>query len=51
MAVLDPAVTVREDVARLRRAPELTPAIENIVIGGYAYDLKTGLITTAVEPS
>lgn len=51
MAVLEPAKTVREDVAKLRSAPELAPSIESIRIGGYVYDLQTGRVTTAVEPS
>jgi carbonic anhydrase len=51
MAVLDPTRTVREDVERLRIAPELADSINNIKIGGYAYDLRTGLITTVVDPS
>jgi carbonic anhydrase len=50
MAVLDPAKTVREDVDKLRAAPELKPEIENVRIGGYAYDLETGIVTTIVEP-
>jgi carbonic anhydrase len=51
MAVLDPAETVVEDVQKLHSAPELQPTIGNVKIGGYAYDLKTGEITTVVEPS
>jgi carbonic anhydrase len=50
MAVLDPAKTVAEDVQKLRSAPELQPTIGNVKIGGYAYDVKTGEITTVVEP-
>ena len=50
MAVLDPAKTVREDVALLRAAPELASSIHNLKIGGYAYDLKTGLVSTVVDP-
>lgn len=50
LAVLDPYRSVREDVERLRAAPELAPGIEHINIGGYAYDLKTGVVTTVVEP-
>ena len=50
MAVLDPAKTVAEDVQKLRAAPELQPTIDNVEIGGYVYDLKTGKITTVVEP-
>jgi carbonic anhydrase len=50
MAVLDPTKTVRGDVALLRAAPELKPGIEHVRIGGYAYDLETGIVTTIVEP-
>jgi carbonic anhydrase len=50
MAVLDPARTVAEDVQKLRAAPELQPTVDNVRIGGYVYDLKTGKITTVVEP-
>jgi carbonic anhydrase len=51
MAVLDPPTTVRADVELLRNAPELAGSVENFKIGGYAYDLETGIITTVVEPS
>ncbi|GAA1894632.1 carbonic anhydrase [Streptantibioticus ferralitis] len=50
MAVLDPAETVRHDVALLRAAPELAFSSYNFKIGGYSYDLKTGLVTTVVAP-
>ena len=50
MAVVDPARTAAEDVQELGSAPELQPTINNIKIGGYVYDLKTGEITTVVEP-
>ncbi|MFB6780989.1 carbonic anhydrase [Streptomyces sp. NPDC056352] len=50
MAVLEPSKTVQKDIAKLRAAPELAPAIGNIKIGGYAYDLGTGKITTVVQP-
>lgn len=50
LAVLDPYKTVREDVERLRGAPELSPGIEQVRIGGYAYDTKSGVVTTVVEP-
>ena len=50
MAVVDPAKTVAEDVQKLRSAPALQPTIGNVKIGGYVYDLKTGTITTVVEP-
>ena len=51
MAVLDPAKTVREDIELLRAAPELAPSIHDLKIGGYTYDLATGLVTTVVNPS
>lgn len=51
MAVLDPATTVREDVALLRTAPELASSIHHFKIGGYAYDLTTGLVATIVDPA
>jgi carbonic anhydrase len=51
VAVLDPAKTVAEDVQKLHSAAELQPTIGNVKIGGYAYDLKTGKITTVVEPA
>jgi carbonic anhydrase len=50
LAVLDPHASVRDDVERLRTAPELRPGIEHIKVGGYAYDLDTGVVTTVVEP-
>ena len=49
-AVLDPAETVRRDVDKLLSAPELRPGIENVLVGGYAYDLASGKLTTIVEP-
>ena len=51
MAVLDPSASVRTDLELLRTAPELAGSIEKLKIGGYAYDLGTGLITTVVDPS
>jgi carbonic anhydrase len=50
MAVLEPAKTVAEDVEKLRTAPELQPTIGKVKIGGYTYDLHTGIITIIVEP-
>jgi carbonic anhydrase len=41
---------VAEDVQTLRSAPELQPTIANVKIGGHVYDVKTGKITTVVEP-
>jgi carbonic anhydrase len=51
LAVLDPAATVRADIEKLRRAPELASSIDRIAIGGYAYELATGRATTVVEPT
>jgi carbonic anhydrase len=51
MAVIDPAKSVEEDVRKLRAAPELQPTINNVKVGGYAYDLKTGKVTTVIEPA
>ena len=42
LAVLDPADTVPGDVQRLRDAPQISPKIK---INGYAYDVRTGLVT------
>jgi carbonic anhydrase len=50
VAVVHPAQTVAGDVQKLRSAPELQPTIGNVKIGGYVYDLETGVITTVVEP-
>ena len=51
MAVLDPAATVRHDVGLLRKAPALARSVDKFKIGGYAYDVKTGLLTTVVPPA
>lgn len=51
LAVLEPATTVAQDIEKLRTAPELQPTIKNVKIGGYSYDIPSGLITTVVEPS
>jgi carbonic anhydrase len=50
MAVVDPAKTVEDDVQKLRTTPELQPTIKNVKVGGYAYDLGSGKITTVVAP-
>jgi carbonic anhydrase len=47
-AVVDPAVTVRTDVARLLSSPKVQPEIS---VSGHVYDLDTGLVTTIVGPS
>lgn len=44
-AVVDPAATVRSDVDRLRSAAAISP---RIAISGHVYDVKTGLVETAV---
>jgi carbonic anhydrase len=45
LAVLDPAVTVRYDVEKVLAAP-VVPA--GLKVSGFAYDVKTGLVTTVV---
>jgi carbonic anhydrase len=45
LAVLDPAATVRTDVAVLRAYPNLSP---RVAVSGYAYDIATGLLTEVV---
>lgn len=44
--VLDPARTVRTDVARVLWAQEIPP---NVQASGHVYDVGTGLITTIVD--
>jgi carbonic anhydrase len=51
MAVLDPTKSVRDDIALLNSAPELAGSRDRFRIGGYAYDLKTGRVTTVVDPT
>ena len=50
MAVLDPAKSVHEDIELLKSAPELAGSIDRFQIGGYAYDLATGLVSTVTPP-
>jgi carbonic anhydrase len=45
LAVLDPARTVRADVATLLAYPNLSP---RVAVSGYAYDITTGLLTEVV---
>ncbi|HEX3752661.1 MAG TPA: carbonic anhydrase [Streptosporangiaceae bacterium] len=45
LAVLDPAVTVPVDVAKVLEAPQVSGRIR---VTGLAYDVKTGLVTTVV---
>jgi carbonic anhydrase len=47
LAVLDPAVTVPEDVEKILNAPQVPP---KVTVSGYSYDVKTGLVTTVVPP-
>ena len=47
LAVLDPTQTVREDVERIRAAPQVSP---RITVSGHVYDVTTGLVETVVEP-
>jgi carbonic anhydrase len=48
LPVTDPADTVRADVERLRRAPQVSSAI---TVSGHVYDVGTGLIRTVVDAS
>jgi carbonic anhydrase len=45
-AVLDPAVTVRSDVDRLRSAAAISP---RIAVSGHVYDVVTGVVETAAS--
>jgi carbonic anhydrase len=47
LAVLDPAVTVPVDVEKIVETPQVSAGIK---VSGYAYDVKTGLVTTVVPP-
>lgn len=42
-AILDPAVTVRTDVERIRSAPAISP---RVTVSGHVYDVATGLVQT-----
>jgi carbonic anhydrase len=44
-AVLDPAATVRSDVARVRAAATISPRVS---VSGHVYDVTTGLVQTIV---
>jgi carbonic anhydrase len=45
-AVLDPAATVKTDVARLRSATAVSP---RITVSGHVYDVVTGLVETVID--
>jgi carbonic anhydrase len=47
LAVLHPATTVPADVEKIISAPQVSPKIK---VSGFAYDVKTGLVTTVVAP-
>jgi carbonic anhydrase len=47
LPVLDPVVTVRTDVERLLLDPRISP---RITVSGHVYDVRTGRVTTIVEP-
>jgi carbonic anhydrase len=47
LAVLDPAQTVPADVQKVLDHPHVSPRIK---VSGYAYDVKTGLLSTIVAP-
>lgn len=46
-AVVDPAVTVAEDVERLRAAPSIS---RRVAVSGHVYDLASGLVKTVLWP-
>jgi carbonic anhydrase len=48
LPVIDPAATVRADVAKVVAAPQVSPMIR---VSGYVYDVKTGLLETVVAPT
>ena len=48
LPVIDPAATVRADVAKVVAAPQVSPMIR---VSGYVYDVKTGLVETVVPPT
>lgn len=45
LAVLDPAVTVPVDVQKVLDSPQVSSRIK---VSGFAYDVKTGLVSTVV---
>ena len=47
-AVLDPVVTVEQDVERVRSAPAISP---RVAVSGHVYDVVTGLVETVVTAS
>jgi carbonic anhydrase len=47
LPVLDPALTVSEDVQRLIAAPQISA---RITVSGHVYDVASGLVQTVVEP-
>ncbi|HUN32404.1 MAG TPA: carbonic anhydrase [Trebonia sp.] len=47
LPVLDPATTVPGDVEKIVSAPQVSAEVK---VAGYAYDIKTGLLTTIVPP-
>jgi carbonic anhydrase len=47
LAVLDPTETVPGDVEKVLRAPQVSAKIR---VSGFAYDVKTGLVTVVVPP-
>lgn len=46
MVVTDPAESVREDVARILEAPEIS---SKVAVSGHVYDVNTGRITTVLD--
>jgi carbonic anhydrase len=46
LPVLDPAASVRADVAKIVSTPQIS---ERIRVSGHVYDVKTGVVTTIVD--
>lgn len=47
-AITDPEQSLREDVERLRTAPEVP---DYVIVSGLLYDVTTGLVREVVEPT
>jgi carbonic anhydrase len=48
LPVIDPTATVRTDVQRVLAAPQISA---RILVSGYVYDVKTGLVENVVPPA
>ena len=48
LAIIDPIVSVQQDIEQLRRTPE-TP--DQLIVSGFVYDVKNGSINQVVPPA